>query len=148
MVLTAAIDNGYIFMALIAILTSVISAVYYLVIVKQIFFDKPEESINSELNQLNLSGYIYSNSKSLQKELLTRSLDISELEDSNIKNNKQESISNLKKNLVNFGIDNIVLSSSLTLITSCLTLIIIGFMLNPAQLINISSILAIILFNI
>ena len=50
--------------------------------------------------------------------------------------------------MVIFGIDNIVLSSSLTLLTSCLTLIIIGFILNPAQLINISSILAIILFNI
>ena len=42
MVLSAAIDNGYIFIVLIAILTSVISAVYYLGIIKQIFFDKPE----------------------------------------------------------------------------------------------------------
>jgi len=38
MILSAAIDNGYIFMALVAILTSVISAVYYLAIIKQIFF--------------------------------------------------------------------------------------------------------------
>ena len=41
MVLSAAIDNGYIFMSLVAILTSVISAVYYLAIIKQIFFYKP-----------------------------------------------------------------------------------------------------------
>ena len=40
MVLSAAIDNGYIFVSLIAILTSVISAAYYLVLVKQIFFDE------------------------------------------------------------------------------------------------------------
>jgi len=157
MVLTAAIDNGYIFMALIAILTSVISAVYYLIVIKQIFFDKPEESFNTELNQLNLSGYIYPNSISTQKELLTSSLTISDL--STVVNNKSIdhddklngdfiSLPSLKKKPVNFGIENITLSSSLTLITSCLTIIIIGFMLNPAQLINISSILAIILFNI
>lgn len=42
MVLSAAIDNGYIFMTLIAILTSVIGAVYYLGIIKQIFFNEPE----------------------------------------------------------------------------------------------------------
>jgi len=156
MVLTAAIDNGYIFMALIAILTSVISAVYYLVVIKQIFFDKPEETINTELNQLNLSGYIDYDSKSAQKELLTLSSNVSRLStivnNENIKDEKVKmnfaSLPNLKKNPINFGINNIVLSSSLTLITSCLTLVIIGFMLNPAQLINISSILAIVLFNI
>jgi NADH-ubiquinone oxidoreductase chain 2 len=40
MVLGAAIGNGYIFITLIAIITSVISAVYYLAVVKQIFFDE------------------------------------------------------------------------------------------------------------
>lgn len=49
MILSAAIDNGYIFMSLVAILTSVISAVYYLAIIKQIFFDKPEYEVNKEL---------------------------------------------------------------------------------------------------
>ena len=38
MVLSAALDNGYIFISLVAILTSVISTVYYLIVVKQIFF--------------------------------------------------------------------------------------------------------------
>jgi NADH-ubiquinone oxidoreductase chain 2 len=42
MILSNALDNGYLFTTLIAILTSVISAVYYLVIVKVIFFDKEE----------------------------------------------------------------------------------------------------------
>jgi NADH-ubiquinone oxidoreductase chain 2 len=41
-ILSAAIDNGYIFIVLIAILSSVIGAVYYLGIIKQIFFDEPE----------------------------------------------------------------------------------------------------------
>nr|YP_010365190.1 NADH dehydrogenase subunit 2 [Exserohilum turcicum]UOU81416.1 NADH dehydrogenase subunit 2 [Exserohilum turcicum] len=58
MVLSAAIDNGYIFMALVAILTSVISAVYYLAIIKQIFFDRPDYLINEELKDFNADGLI------------------------------------------------------------------------------------------
>ena len=38
MVLSAALDNGYIFLSLVGILTSVIGAVYYLNIIKEIFF--------------------------------------------------------------------------------------------------------------
>jgi NADH-ubiquinone oxidoreductase chain 2 len=52
MVLSAAIDSGYIFLTLIAILTSVISAVYYLNIIKEIFFDKPQNKINEEANNV------------------------------------------------------------------------------------------------
>ena len=58
MILSAAIDNGYIFMSLVAILTSVISAVYYLAIIKQIFFDKPDYTLNNELTNLNAEGLI------------------------------------------------------------------------------------------
>jgi NADH-ubiquinone oxidoreductase chain 2 len=49
MVLSAALDSGLLFLALIAILTSVISAVYYLNIIKQMFFFKGEylESIKN-----------------------------------------------------------------------------------------------------
>jgi NADH-ubiquinone oxidoreductase chain 2 len=46
MVLSAALDNGYIFISLIAILTSVIGAVYYLNIIKEIFFHSPEYKLN------------------------------------------------------------------------------------------------------
>ena len=58
MILSAAIDNGYIFMSLVAILTSVISAVYYLAIIKQIFFDKPDYLVNDELKDFNADGLI------------------------------------------------------------------------------------------
>ena len=58
MVLSAALDNGYIFLTLIAILTSVISAVYYLNIVKQIFFDKSEYTINPELENMDIHASI------------------------------------------------------------------------------------------
>lgn len=39
MVLSTALDNGFIFISIVAILTSVISAAYYLNVIKQIFFD-------------------------------------------------------------------------------------------------------------
>ncbi len=58
MVLSAALDSGYVFLALVAILTSVISAVYYLNIIRQVFFDKSEYKINPELENINLYGNI------------------------------------------------------------------------------------------
>jgi NADH-ubiquinone oxidoreductase chain 2 len=61
MILSSAIDSGYIFMSLVAILTSVISAVYYLVIIKQIFFDKPDYKLNAELEDFNANGLIVEN---------------------------------------------------------------------------------------
>ena len=42
MILSAALDRGYIFMVLVAILTSVISGVYYLVLIKILFFENTE----------------------------------------------------------------------------------------------------------
>jgi NADH-ubiquinone oxidoreductase chain 2 len=48
MVLSAALDNGYVFITLIAILTSVIGAVYYLNIIKEIFFYSPDLKLNNE----------------------------------------------------------------------------------------------------
>jgi len=59
MVLSAALDNGYIFITLVAILTSVISAVYYLAIVKQIFFDKSDYKVNIMLMYCRYFGNIF-----------------------------------------------------------------------------------------
>ena len=70
MVLSAAIDNGYIFMSLVAILTSVISAVYYLAIIKQIFFDKPDYTLNSELDDFNADGLV------TEKNIVTKEVNI------------------------------------------------------------------------
>ena len=61
MVLSAALDNGYVFLTLVAILTSVISAVYYLNVVKEIFFDKPEYKINSYISDLDMYASITKN---------------------------------------------------------------------------------------
>jgi len=51
MVLSAALDNGFIFMSLIAIITSVIGAVYYLIIVKNMFFYSPIHKVSTYLNK-------------------------------------------------------------------------------------------------
>jgi len=47
MILSAAINNGFIFTTFIAILTSVISAVYYLIIIKIMFFEKSDYILNN-----------------------------------------------------------------------------------------------------
>jgi len=67
MVLSAALDSGYVFLTLIAILTSVISAVYYLNVIKQIFFDKPEYIINPELENMNMYASISKNNVLIEK---------------------------------------------------------------------------------
>jgi NADH-ubiquinone oxidoreductase chain 2 len=116
MILSAAIDNGYIFMSLVAILTSVISAVYYLAIIKQIFFYKPDYQLNNELTDFKAESLIIEKNTIIKK--------------------------------VNLKIDNIVLSSSLSLTISIITLIITLFIFIPESLLNLANILALIFFNI
>jgi NADH-ubiquinone oxidoreductase chain 2 len=67
MVLSAALDSGYVFLTLVAILTSVISAVYYLNIIKQIFYDKSEYALNPDLLNIDLHGNITKNNVLLEK---------------------------------------------------------------------------------
>ena len=69
MVLSAALDSGYVFLSLVAILTSVVAAVYYLNVIKEIFFYRPEYKINSLLKEKKLSSYIYNNKNVLVKNL-------------------------------------------------------------------------------
>jgi NADH-ubiquinone oxidoreductase chain 2 len=101
MVLSAALDSGYIFITLIAILTSVISAVYYLGVVKQVFFDKPDYKINPVLKDTNLYANIFSKTNLVKK--------------------------------VSFKVENIVLSSFLSITISILTLIILLFIFMPQE---------------
>jgi NADH-ubiquinone oxidoreductase chain 2 len=109
MVLSAALDSGYIFMALIAILTSVISAVYYLNVIKQVFFYKPDYSPNPDILNINIHASILKNK--IRKEKLT------------------------------FKMNNIVLSSYLTITISILTISITMFILTPNE-INISTLVS------
>jgi NADH-ubiquinone oxidoreductase chain 2 len=112
MVLSAAIDNGYIFMSLIAILTSVISAVYYLFIIKQIFFDKPDYILNSDLKDFNADGIVAENRMVIKKFSVGNQVFI-------------------KK--VAIKMDNIVLSGSLSLPISIITFIITLFIFIPQE---------------
>lgn len=57
MVLSAALDAGYVFMVLVAILTSVIGAGYYLNLIKQVFFYKENYEINPSLENIDLVVY-------------------------------------------------------------------------------------------
>jgi NADH-ubiquinone oxidoreductase chain 2 len=115
MVLSAALDSGYVFLTLVGILTSVISAVYYLNIVKQVFFDKPEYKINPEIENINLHGSIIKNNLLIKK--------------------------------LTFKLNNIVLSSTLTITISILTLIVVLFIFTPQEWLSMANILALILFN-
>lgn len=61
MVLSAALDKGYVFMTLVAVVTSVIGAAYYLNIVKLIFFNKSDYVIKARY--LSVNGNIAINDK-------------------------------------------------------------------------------------
>ena len=67
MVLSSALDNGYVFLSLVAILTSVVSAVYYLGVIKQIFFDKPDYQLNTKLKDVDMYGNIISTTTNIEK---------------------------------------------------------------------------------
>lgn len=62
MVLSAALDSGLIFLSLVAILTSVIGGVYYLSIIKEMFFSLPD-NIESKINDQNFSVLGINNKK-------------------------------------------------------------------------------------
>ena len=121
MVLSAALDSGYVFLTLIAILTSVISAVYYLAVIKQIFFDKHEYKLNQDLQDTKFEGSVVS---SINDEMRSINVDT-----------------------FSFNINNIVLSSSLTITISILTLTLLLFMFIPQECLRMGSVLALILFN-
>jgi NADH-ubiquinone oxidoreductase chain 2 len=101
MVLSAALDSGYVFLTLVAILTSVISAVYYLNIIKEIFFYEPINKINRAFLNIDFHGNIIKNNNLIEK--------------------------------LTFKLNNITLSSSLTITISLLTLIILLFIFVPQE---------------
>ena len=119
MVLSAALDSGYYFITFVAILTSVVSAVYYLSVIKQMFFDKHEYEIN----------------KDVEKAILDK--------DANILNK-----TTLFTQIVTFKAKDIALSSSLAVTISILTLIILGFAFNPQQWVSMTNILSVIMLNL
>jgi NADH-ubiquinone oxidoreductase chain 2 len=104
MVLSAALDNGFFFLSLVAILTSVIGAVYYLNVIKEIFFFLPQYKLNPLLNNFNLNN-IYTASFS---------------SDTNSKENNFIKSITLKYN-------NVVMASSISITISTITLVVLLF---------------------
>jgi NADH-ubiquinone oxidoreductase chain 2 len=69
MVLSAALDKGYVFIVLIGIFTSVIGGVYYLNIVKETFFYEPSSIINPILKESKISVSVQNHNKSTEKNI-------------------------------------------------------------------------------
>lgn len=118
MVLSAALDSGYIFMVLIAIITSVIGAGYYLNLIKQVFFYRESYEINTSLENINLIAYVIPYNKV---------------------NNTNTSI--------NINPNSITINSALSFIISLISLLLILFIYIPEEWYNIISMLTLILFK-
>ena len=130
MVLSAALDSGFVFLALVAILTSVISAVYYLNIIKHLFFYKVEYKNISALYEIILE---YKDKNKL-------------LSDSPISLAFEEKIKNFEKTKAE-KINSIIISSHISITISILTLVIFLFIFIPEEWLNMVNILVSILFN-
>ena len=120
MVLSAAIDKGYIFLSLIAILTSVIGAVYYLNVIKEIYFYSGSGSIEYKINPL-LKNY------KLNGDIVDRN------------NNIIKSIT--------FDYKNITMSSSVSITISIITLVVLLFIFMNKEWLSMGTILVQVLFN-
>jgi NADH-ubiquinone oxidoreductase chain 2 len=70
MILSSGLDKGYVFLVIVAILTSVIGAVYYLNIIRKIYFDKHEYKL-IKLGQYNTDVVKLSNPLSISIAVFT-----------------------------------------------------------------------------
>ncbi len=131
MVISAALDNSYIFLSLVAILTSVIGAVYYLSVIKEIFFYRPQYKLNPLLKNLNINGDVY-NQTGLYNVL-------------NLGISKQEH--KIHNKALTFKSQNIVMSSPMAITISTITLVILLFIFMNKEWLSMGTILVQILFN-
>lgn len=67
LVFSSALQQGFLFLTLIGVLTSVISAVYYLFIIKTMFFDGHSYTNFSKLKDILISAFILQNNKVVNK---------------------------------------------------------------------------------
>jgi len=125
MVLSAALDSGYVFMALVAILTSVIGAGYYLNLVKQIFFYKQDYILNDCLHPYNAGKGLFKNSFANNLHLVGYLLPYGETNTSNEEKKPNEKVL--------FKPENITVNSCLSGSISVITLLLILFIFMPTQ---------------
>nr|YP_009450160.1 NADH dehydrogenase subunit 2 [Clonostachys rosea]AOG66138.1 NADH dehydrogenase subunit 2 [Clonostachys rosea] len=124
MVLSAALDQGLIFLSLVAILTSVVGGIYYLGIIKEMFFSQPDYKINTVLENLTLKGYLANNKTVV-------SVGSAYANDTKL----------------SFNYKNIVLSSPIAFVISTITLVILLFLFMNKEWLSMGAVLAQILFN-
>lgn len=124
MVLSAALDQGLIFLSLVAILTSVVGGIYYLGIIKEMFFSQPDYKINTVLENLTLKGYLANNKTVV---------------------GVGSAYANDTK--LSFNYKNIVLSSPIAFVISTITLVILLFLFMNKEWLSMGAVLAQILFN-
>ena len=78
MVLSSALDKGYVFLVLVAILTSVIGAVYYLGIIRKMYFDKHDYTIYTTSNNKYINYlYLINRNKNITKPLYINNIILS-----------------------------------------------------------------------
>ena len=130
MILSAALDNNQVFLVLVAIITSVIGAAYYLNLVKQIFFYKSDYARNSSTDNITLAAYTVSHSNTL----------------SNEKQNKIDR-KEIDKEYIGFNPNNITINSALSSTISIITLLLSLFIFIPEEWFNVVSILTLTLYK-
>lgn len=125
MILSSALDNGYVFMSLVAIITSVIGAGYYLNLIKQVFFYKDNYATNPAYNNIKFTAYI-----------------------SKINNYDEiNSESKSNNNRIEFNTGDIKINSGLSVTISILTFLLVLFIFMPTEWFNIVSVLSLIIFR-
>lgn len=134
MILSAALDRNQIFLALVAIITSVIGAAYYLNLIKQIFFYKSDYRRNSSMNDITLTAYVvnHDNTMSSEKEKIIDKKEVNQKENSNA---------------VSFKPENITINSALSGSISSITLLLSLFIFIPEEWFNIVSVLTLALYK-
>jgi NADH-ubiquinone oxidoreductase chain 2 len=111
MILSSALDNGYVFMSLVAIITSVIGAGYYLNLIKQVFFYKDNYATNPAYNNIKFTAYI-----------------------SKINNYDEiNSESKSNNNRIEFNTGDIKINSGLSVTISILTFLLVLFIFMPTE---------------
>jgi NADH-ubiquinone oxidoreductase chain 2 len=132
-VLSSAIENGYYFMAIVAILVSVISASYYLKIIKILHTETEENILNEtyKINSLIEEGHEYDSiyAETLSSKTISTSSNI-----------------DLETKIVNKQEDSL-LSNFHSFLISSLTLTILLFVLKPSIILNSTQLLSLSLFN-
>ena len=120
MILSAALDKGQIFLTVVAILTSVIGAAYYLNLIKQIFFYKDDYEKNSSMDNITLMAYVVDHDNSMSNENETR-IDRKQV------NKKDE------RKSIEFTPENITINSAVSSSISIITLLLSLFIFIPEE---------------